>query len=268
MINVTELLINSIKKSLSIDTDKLIRQQLSGVSPRTHRDVERFQSVLAQFLGGDATVGKNIEKQLFKSSRDSADIWFYPYGEEYELIIEIDATRADQVAKKMLSRFCHSVTEVEKKPLIYVALLYKGTASMNSEECKKYFQMGATVLRKLDERNILIGYIVGEKEEDDDVFIFQTSNLSIQYDESLVYSRESYEQFLCDENVESIENYSMPLRKIETLTDIDKKSFLEVLKSKIDTNDKYICICEKFYKERPFDKNQKSYWNKFIKFLS
>ena len=253
-------LINIIKKYLN--NNPTVRKQLSGVSARTHKDIEVFQCGLAGrgYLNGK---DENIEKHLFQSSKDSADIWFGSYGQGYELIIEIDATRADQVAKKMLSRFCYSV-KVGKKPLIYVALLYKGTASMNPEECKKYFQMGATVLRKLNKRNILIGYIIGKTVNDDEAFVFDTPNRTIQYND--VLDRENYVKFLYEENIKSIENYSMPLNKIEA-SNCNKKAFLQTLMDK-NTTHKLDFISRALYSNQRLSKDQKSYWNMYIKFLS
>lgn len=258
MSGITDFVTRRIENCL---TSKM-RKQLSGDLPRTHKDIERFQNMLAKCLGTDATLGENIEKRLFKDSKDSADIWIdNPNNEEYELIVEIDATRADQVAKKMLSRFRYSVDC--EKPLIYVALLYKGTSSMNSEECKKYFQMGATVLRKLDERNILIGYIIGK--DVDDVFVFSAPATSVIYNDGFVYSRERYVQFLYEENIKSIENYLMPLNKIETLENGERDDFLDKLS--VPSKDRLDIICDRFGKTKKLTGNQKSYWNKFLKFL-
>lgn len=258
MSRITDFVTEKIKMCLTSD----MRKQLSGNSLRTHKDIERFQNKVAKCFDTNATLGENIEKRLFDNSKDRADIWINnPNNEEYELIIEIDATRADQVAKKMLSRYCYSVGQ--EKPLIYVALLYNGTSSMNSEECKKYFQMGATVLRKLDERNILIGYIIGK--DDDDVFVFSTPDTSVIYNDDSVYRRERYVQFLYEENVKSIDNYLMPLNKIETLENGERDDYIQKLS--VSPKDRLDLISVRFGKTKKLTRNQKSYWNKYFKFL-
>lgn len=83
----------------------------------------------------------------YSTFNDSADILVK--GEEGEplIIVEIDATRADQVAKKMFSRFAYAKKAGRK--LIYVALLYPGTEAMNVHECQKYFVFGTDVLQGL-----------------------------------------------------------------------------------------------------------------------
>lgn len=158
------------------DRVKLPRRKGNG-------EIKKFQNDLAGILGGSAKVREHTEVYLFKQFMDRADI-LIPNVQEYTVIIEIDATRADQVAKKMMSRFSWAI-QTQKKiygregndikeeisipadSIVYVSLLYPGTNAMNPEECKKYFVMGAEVLTKLNSNNIFIGYIISDALKND-----------------------------------------------------------------------------------------------------
>lgn len=91
--------------------------------------------------------------------KDRCDV--YASTDAYQIMIELDATRADQIAKKMLSRYYYAHTM--EKPVIYVCLLYPGTASMNREECVKYMEMGKDVLLKMNHENHFIGAFINDR---------------------------------------------------------------------------------------------------------
>ena len=91
-------------------------------------------------------------------NRDRCDV--YVKTSEYQIILEIDATRADQVAKKMLSRYFYANKIAESKPTVYICLLYPGTDSMNPNECVKYMNMGQELLLAMNPANRFIsGFI-------------------------------------------------------------------------------------------------------------
>ena len=94
-------------------------------------------------------------------NRDRCDV--YAKTPEYQIILEIDATRADQVAKKMLSRYFYANKMAENKPTVYVCLLYPGTDSMNPNECIKYMNMGQELLLAMNSANRFIGGFLKEK---------------------------------------------------------------------------------------------------------
>jgi HSP20 family molecular chaperone IbpA len=91
-------------------------------------------------------------------NRDRCDV--YVKTSEYQIILEIDATRADQVAKKMLSRYFYANKIAESKPTVYICLLYPGTDSMNPNECVKYMRMGKDVLLSMNSSNRFIGAFI------------------------------------------------------------------------------------------------------------
>jgi len=83
---------------------------------------------------------------------------------EFCFMVEIDTTRADQVAKKMLSRYYYS--RKISKPVIYLCLLYPGTSKMNPNECVKYMTMGKEIFQSLDNRNQFMGGFINGKKVD------------------------------------------------------------------------------------------------------
>jgi len=68
-----------------------------------------------------------------QARRDSIDI--YGEGDGFVVAIELDKNRADQVAKKFVSR----MALLPNKKIYFISLCYPGTAKMNKPECVKYF---------------------------------------------------------------------------------------------------------------------------------
>jgi len=63
----------------------------------------------------------------------------------YNLVVEFDATRADQVAKKFLSR----AAVLKNQQLIYMSFCYPRRKSMNRNEVLKYFDYQASLADSL-----------------------------------------------------------------------------------------------------------------------
>lgn len=70
------------------------------------------------------------------------------------VVIELDKNRADQVAKKFLSRSAL----FKEKSMYYISLCYPGTPNMNVSECRKYFGYCADLSEKLN--NVYAGFII------------------------------------------------------------------------------------------------------------
>jgi hypothetical protein len=66
-------------------------------------------------------------------------------NDEFIVVIEFDASRADQVAKKFLSR----IAQIPNQNLIYIAYCYPGTKKMNLSEVNKYFIYMKNIASKL-----------------------------------------------------------------------------------------------------------------------
>jgi hypothetical protein len=95
---------------------------------------------------------------------DSADIYAsdlrkYPNlkdSHDWEIIIEIDTARADQVGKKFVSRFAHILKKQPKNVVYMVLCYYSKTYNKKSsedfkinDECRKYINYGEELLKKV-----------------------------------------------------------------------------------------------------------------------
>jgi len=96
--------------------------------------VSNFQTLICDELANNIT---NISWQLEYSpntgKRDSIDI--FGSNNDIHIVIELDKHRADQVAKKFVSRNALLIN----KSVFYISLCYPGTSNMNPSECIKYF---------------------------------------------------------------------------------------------------------------------------------
>ncbi|MBP6422520.1 MAG: hypothetical protein KA271_06490 [Propionivibrio sp.] len=88
--------------------------------------------------------------------RDRIDI--FGKGREYVVVVELDTTRADQVAKKFVSRSAI----LAAKQVYYLSVCYPGTDNMNAAECKKYFGFCAVLARRMHTH--FGGFIIAKSE--------------------------------------------------------------------------------------------------------
>ena len=132
-----------------------------------HSNIENFQKGVCK---------KISESKLFSSSKweielsskhrkekDSIDI----FGDDKEAIyiIEIDAARGDQVAKKFLSRIALWGLNPDK-PITYIALLYPSTQKQGKPECEKFVRFSNDILKKINKDSSVIGiYVDCDKEK-------------------------------------------------------------------------------------------------------
>ena len=139
----------------------------------------------------------------FNSFKDKADV--YASFDDYDIIIELDTFRADQVAKKMFSRVVAYEKSTKRAPhLIYVALLYQGTSSMNLNECLKYFQSGEALVEMLNNGSSFIGYVIG-------------SNIAPIYPVAIEnYELDNYTNYLAKRHTEkSVSSYRSALSLVQ-----------------------------------------------------
>lgn len=122
--------------------------------------VKKLQNELCDALKSSIrSMTWETEHNMSSNYNDSADI--FGWNNETQVIIELDTTRADQVAKKMLSRFYYCFDT----PTIYVSLLYPGTKKMNVHECEKYFKYGKKILAGINKNALFVGIILEQVEE-------------------------------------------------------------------------------------------------------
>lgn len=118
--------------------------------------ITAFQNqLLATFTDSIRSI-RWLKEYKMGTRRDAIDIYGKDCISGYNVIIELDKPRADQVAKKMLSRIANYLNE----PFIYFAICYPGTDCMNPNECVKYFGYGKEIVGKINPNAKLIGCII------------------------------------------------------------------------------------------------------------
>lgn len=123
-----------------------------------HSKVESFQKELCDALN-TARNGYtwDIEVQApGRSEKDSIDILGQAKGQP-NWIIEIDATRSDQVSQKLLSRLA---LWGQKEPIQYVAILYPDAHKKGQPACEKYLRYGDEIFKKLNSQSSVIGIFI------------------------------------------------------------------------------------------------------------
>ena len=125
-----------------------------------HSYVEAFQDRIKDILNASGNGYTWATEKTIKgrSERDSIDILGTPSkpitGPKW--IIEIDATRSDQVSQKFLSRVALWGL---KEPIQYVAILYPDTQN-GKKSCEKYLRYCNEVLRTINSASSVVGLFV------------------------------------------------------------------------------------------------------------
>ncbi len=114
--------------------------------------VENLQNFITDILKKEHSDFEWITEHKVSNKRDAIDI----YGSRNNeiVIIELDKWRADQVAKKLISR---TALMIDKK-IGFISLCYAGTDRMNKPECIKFFKYGNIIQSKL--KNYYAGMII------------------------------------------------------------------------------------------------------------
>ena len=145
-----------IYDAIKVHIDQLKKHRSRPASERNfHGYIDAFQNGIKNYLSNNANGTWGVERQ--KSNRpenDSIDI--YGQCNDTNWIIEIDTTRADQVAKKILSRVALWGLE---NPINYVAILYPNT-QRGKNECEKYLYYGYKLLKKINTKSKILGLFV------------------------------------------------------------------------------------------------------------
>lgn len=118
--------------------------------------VAKFQKAICSALESNITSTKwESEYRPSKSNRDSIDI--FGSNESSVVAIELDKHRADQVAKKFVSR----VAILPETKVYYISLCYPGTVNMSKPEAIKYFDYCSNLAKRMN--NVYAGFIVEPK---------------------------------------------------------------------------------------------------------
>ncbi len=130
--NYAEKIISCIGK---FDCSLFFGSHIGKSQPEQRKIVGDFQKSICDELSKEVpTIAWELEYSPKTENRDSVDI--YGKNGESNVIIELDKHRADQVAKKFVSRSALFIGE----HVFYISLCYPGTSSMNSNECIRYFE--------------------------------------------------------------------------------------------------------------------------------
>ncbi|MCA9358457.1 hypothetical protein KC902_04315 [Candidatus Kaiserbacteria bacterium] len=137
----------------SLPCDEYFSDHLGENQSAQKSIVARFQKDLCVKLMQDIPETQwRTEYTPNSTSRDSIDI--FGENEDSVVAIELDKHRADQVAKKFVSR----VSALPHGKVYFVSLCYPGTASMNKSECIKYFGYCADLANRMG--NAYAGFTV------------------------------------------------------------------------------------------------------------
>jgi len=145
----------SIKDLLNKANTGYVWDTEQKISGRTERDS-------IDILGVSTTKSKRITKS------DSIDIMDL-LTIKPKWIIEIDATRSDQVSQKMLSRLALCGL---KAPIIYVAILYPDTQG-GKNACEKYLRYGNALFKAINPKSNIFGIFVDPSNGSIEVLDFQ-----------------------------------------------------------------------------------------------
>ena len=114
--------------------------------------VKPLQAAVCSALAADfPEIRWSLEHKQRAANKDAVDI--FGTGGKAPVLIELDTSRADQVAKKFLSR-----SAIFEEQIYYVSLCYPGTDRMSVSECIKYFGYCATLSRRLG--SFYAGFII------------------------------------------------------------------------------------------------------------
>ncbi len=104
---------------------------------KKHKDVAILQIEITEYLMEKfKLISWKMEYKPLINAKDSIDIYGLSEDGDFKIVIELDAHRADQVAKKFVSRSALFVND----NVIYLSVCYPGTKKMNKNECTKYFK--------------------------------------------------------------------------------------------------------------------------------
>lgn len=115
----------------------------------------------------------NIEVQAKgRLEKDSIDILGQAKGQQ-NWIIEIDATRSDQVSQKLLSRLS---LWGKKDPIQYVAILYPDAQHKGKSACEKYLRYGNEICQIINKDSTVVGIFVDPDKNLVEVLLFGESS--------------------------------------------------------------------------------------------
>lgn len=136
----------------NLDCEHYVKDLITFNQSEQKEKVQDLQHFIVKHLEKNHSSFKWQMEYKVSENRDAIDI----FGEKGQqiLIIELDKWRADQVAKKLISR---TALMIDRK-VGFISLCYAGTERMNKNECLKYFRYGNIVSTELN--NYFAGMII------------------------------------------------------------------------------------------------------------
>lgn len=139
----------------SVDCTEHFAKHLGKPQSEQAPFVRAFQQSLASNLAKTfPEMTWTLEHLPNESRKDAIDI--FGKSDDANVVIELDKHRADQIAKKFVSR--SAAFPFQK--IYYISLCYPGTDRMNVSECVKYFGYCATLSKRMG--NVYAGFIIQE----------------------------------------------------------------------------------------------------------
>ncbi|MCW3786866.1 hypothetical protein [Plebeiibacterium sediminum] len=113
---------------------------------KKHADVNVLQLEVIEYLKSLLPMYEwDIECHISDKYKDRVDIMGVSKTSDYIVVIELDAHRADQIAKKFVSR----MALLMERKVVYIALCYPGTDNMPKPEAQKYFNYCTQIAKQL-----------------------------------------------------------------------------------------------------------------------
>lgn len=139
----------------NLDCDEHFSSHLGQPQNAQKVIVTNFQRSLCQKLKDRVPgLGWKMEYAPSKNQKDSIDI--YGESEDFVVAIELDKNRADQVAKKFVSR----IALLPNKKVYFLSICYPGTEKMNLNECVKYFGYCSNLAERMS--GVYAGLVIGK----------------------------------------------------------------------------------------------------------
>ncbi len=135
-----------------IECSEYFSSHIGNSQSEQKRIVASFQAAVKSKLADTMPRIKWSMEHCPSKNRDSIDI--FGDGNGFVVAIELDKNRADQVAKKFVSR----MAILPPTKIYFISLCYPGTENMSKPECGKYFSYCSTLALRMG--NHYAGFII------------------------------------------------------------------------------------------------------------